>query len=374
MAAPLPFGTPSHVSWPHMELHLRSQWRSPHGGAAPFWHTPHTFRGPSRARLFSPTSALKREAVFWKGRRPEPATLLGDGDLGERLAVAAPALGAFLQLEVPEAQADDVMVPRRNVALHTEEVPRPLAKASPQALRRAQRTPRAGAAEGNGQGPRRKRARPEMQGFAASAAVECRAQGFVDGIATGWRLAEVAVLRYPSSSACAGLEVATQGSGIWCERASGRDDVALELLGLGLKEAKQRARAPDRADAGAAAAQLSAGADSRSSERTVGPWRGIARRAPKKAEGTPSGTEVRPAPRRDDPTGLVLVDVPGAMMVMMIMRGTMTRMVVIRTRRKRMRRMRRRRTTTKRKAVTCDTFRFHFRRGHMDLSWFSCLR
>eukprot|EP00959_Pyramimonas_sp_CCMP1952_P474158 9502966-Pyramimonas_sp.AAC.1 len=35
---------PSHASWPHSELHLRSQRRSPHGAAAPFGHTPHTLR------------------------------------------------------------------------------------------------------------------------------------------------------------------------------------------------------------------------------------------------------------------------------------------------------------------------------------------
>ena len=34
------------ASWPHRELHLRSQWRRPHAVRAPFWHTPHKFRGP----------------------------------------------------------------------------------------------------------------------------------------------------------------------------------------------------------------------------------------------------------------------------------------------------------------------------------------
>eukprot|EP00959_Pyramimonas_sp_CCMP1952_P226049 4727264-Pyramimonas_sp.AAC.1 len=37
---------PSHVSLPHGELHLRSQWRSSHGGLGQFRHTPHTLRGP----------------------------------------------------------------------------------------------------------------------------------------------------------------------------------------------------------------------------------------------------------------------------------------------------------------------------------------
>jgi len=44
------------------------------------------------------------------------------------------------------------------------------------------------------------------------------------------------------------------------------------------------------------------------------------------------------------------------MVVMMIIRRTRTRMVVM---------MRRRRT--KRKTVTCDTFRLHLHRGHVDL-------
>eukprot|EP00959_Pyramimonas_sp_CCMP1952_P146678 3070206-Pyramimonas_sp.AAC.1 len=41
---------PSHGSWPHRELHLSSQWRSPHGAAAPFWYTLIRFVAPpSRA-------------------------------------------------------------------------------------------------------------------------------------------------------------------------------------------------------------------------------------------------------------------------------------------------------------------------------------
>ena len=52
---------PSHVSWPHRELHLRSQWRNSHGATAPFWHTPHASlsarpdwgSGPPVPRAFS---------------------------------------------------------------------------------------------------------------------------------------------------------------------------------------------------------------------------------------------------------------------------------------------------------------------------------
>ena len=36
---------PSHVSWPHRELHRGPQWLRSHGGAALFRQTPHAFRG-----------------------------------------------------------------------------------------------------------------------------------------------------------------------------------------------------------------------------------------------------------------------------------------------------------------------------------------
>ena len=57
---------PSHASWPHREVHLKSQWRSSHGAAAPFWHTPHTFRGPIRSSTegFSGRVRMRDRAHF----------------------------------------------------------------------------------------------------------------------------------------------------------------------------------------------------------------------------------------------------------------------------------------------------------------------
>eukprot|EP00959_Pyramimonas_sp_CCMP1952_P268339 5610583-Pyramimonas_sp.AAC.1 len=46
MAAPPHFGTPLTRFVARKQFRLRSQWRSPHGGAAPFRHTRHTLRGP----------------------------------------------------------------------------------------------------------------------------------------------------------------------------------------------------------------------------------------------------------------------------------------------------------------------------------------
>eukprot|EP00959_Pyramimonas_sp_CCMP1952_P165392 3457440-Pyramimonas_sp.AAC.1 len=40
------FGTSSHASWPHGELHLRSQWRSSHASRPVMSPHPHKFRGP----------------------------------------------------------------------------------------------------------------------------------------------------------------------------------------------------------------------------------------------------------------------------------------------------------------------------------------
>eukprot|EP00959_Pyramimonas_sp_CCMP1952_P311625 6521666-Pyramimonas_sp.AAC.1 len=35
---------PSHVSWPHGELHRKPQWKRPPAADGPLWHTPQTFR------------------------------------------------------------------------------------------------------------------------------------------------------------------------------------------------------------------------------------------------------------------------------------------------------------------------------------------
>eukprot|EP00959_Pyramimonas_sp_CCMP1952_P010482 219668-Pyramimonas_sp.AAC.1 len=40
---------PSHVSWPHRELHRMLEWYGPHAVPRPFWHSPHKFRCPRRS-------------------------------------------------------------------------------------------------------------------------------------------------------------------------------------------------------------------------------------------------------------------------------------------------------------------------------------
>ena len=53
------FAHPSHVSWPHRELHRRPQWQGPHGATAPFWHTPHTARGPIGSSTEGPSGGVR---------------------------------------------------------------------------------------------------------------------------------------------------------------------------------------------------------------------------------------------------------------------------------------------------------------------------
>ena len=86
---------------------------------------------------------LRREAKFWKERYEKLVSCLGGGELAERLAAVAPALWELLYSE----SEDGVTKLRRNVALHSKVIPRPLAAAGPAALKHAQHGPRLGTVE-----------------------------------------------------------------------------------------------------------------------------------------------------------------------------------------------------------------------------------
>ena len=59
-SSPTPISAhPSHVSWPHRELHRRPQWQGPHAVPLPFRGTPRTFRGPIRCSTGGPSGRAR---------------------------------------------------------------------------------------------------------------------------------------------------------------------------------------------------------------------------------------------------------------------------------------------------------------------------
>merc|ERR1711870_168799 len=50
---------PSHISWPHGELHRRPQWQSSYVVRASFLRTPHTFPGPMGSSTEGPSGKVR---------------------------------------------------------------------------------------------------------------------------------------------------------------------------------------------------------------------------------------------------------------------------------------------------------------------------
>ncbi|CAK0907507.1 unnamed protein product [Prorocentrum cordatum] len=77
------------------------------------------------------------KAQLWRSRYVQLAACLGDGELAERLAAAAPAQWELMVSE----NGSGITKRRRNVALHAKVIPTPLVSASPVAPRRDQHGP-----------------------------------------------------------------------------------------------------------------------------------------------------------------------------------------------------------------------------------------